>query len=91
MNVVRVFFRYYCSMWEKHIAPIHQKLVQYARSGLQEEIQRSHDTLESIHVNFNIGLRSVITEIPCKVFSHMPLDPVPFEDELAHFKSHFSF
>ena len=54
-------------------------------------IRSLYPTLESINVSFNVGLRSVITEIPCKVFSHLPLEPVSFEDELTLFKNHFSF
>jgi len=63
----------------------------YSVNEIAEFVRNLYPNLESIHVNYNVKLRSVVTDIPCKIFSHILLDPVLFEDELAHFKNHFSF
>ena len=50
-----------------------------------------YPTLETIHVNYNLEMRSVETEVPCLITQHVPLDGPTFDEELAHFKSQFSF
>jgi UDP-glucose 4-epimerase len=50
-----------------------------------------YPAMDSIHISYNVELRSVITEIPCKVFSLVPLQDASFKDELFYFKNQFSF
>jgi len=50
-----------------------------------------YPTLESIHVSFNINLRSVETELPVKLGSLYSLPDNDLESELKEFKSMFSF
>ncbi len=58
---------------------------------IADYVRSLYPGVESIHVSFNVPLQRIITEIPCKIFSHMTLQSVSFEDELTQFNSHFSF
>ena len=54
-------------------------------------IRKLYPTLETIHVNYNLEMRSVETKLPCSITQHIPLGGPTFDEELAQFKSHFSF
>lgn len=56
-----------------------------------EHIRKLYPKLESIHVNYNIRMRDVRVALPCKIWSHIPLPDVSFDQELEDFKEHFSF
>ena len=54
-------------------------------------IRNLYPALESIHVNYNVGMRSIQTELPCKVTQFIQLPDVTFDAELQTFKEQFSF
>lgn len=54
-------------------------------------IQTLYPRLDIIHANFNIRMKDVITSVPCKIWSQIPLPSKSFENELLEFKSRFSF
>jgi UDP-glucose 4-epimerase len=56
-----------------------------------EQIKQLYPSLEYIHVNYNVKLRDIQTEIPCKVFDYVDIPRRSLEDELLGFKSEFSF
>ena len=58
---------------------------------IADEIRNLYPNLESIHVNFNIRMRDVRVNTPCRIWSHVGLPQIPFPQELAEFREHFSF
>ncbi len=54
-------------------------------------IQSLYPELDIIHANFNIRMKDVLTSLPCPIWAVMPLPGRTFMEELADFKSHFSF
>jgi UDP-glucose 4-epimerase len=47
--------------------------------------------LDTIHANYNIRMKDILTEVPCRIWSDIHLPVKGFEDELADFKKQFSF
>lgn len=47
--------------------------------------------LDIIHANHNIRMKDILTALPCKIWSQIPLPDKPFREELLEFKKHFSF
>ena len=60
-------------------------------NDVASKIQSLYPRLDIIHANYNIRMKDVITSTPCHIWSRIPLAPNSFQDELADFKSHFSF
>ena len=54
-------------------------------------VRELNPAMESVHVNYNIDMRSIQTELPCKINNILDLPDVSFEDELRIFKQSFSF
>ena len=54
-------------------------------------IQSLYPKLDIIHANHNIRMKDVLTSLPCPIWSQVPLPARSFNDELADFKTHFSF
>jgi UDP-glucose 4-epimerase len=54
-------------------------------------IQSLYPELDIIHANFNIRMKDVLTQLPCPIWYQIPLPNRDFKEELADFKSHFSF
>ncbi len=54
-------------------------------------VRQLYPTLETIHVNYNIEMRSVAAELPCAITTQYQFQERSFEDELKDFQSHFSF
>jgi len=58
---------------------------------IASKIQSLYPRLDIIHANFNIRMKDVITFAPCRIWDQIALPVNSFQDELADFKSHFSF
>jgi UDP-glucose 4-epimerase len=56
-----------------------------------DTIKRIYPTLDTIHANYNIRMKDVITAVPGAIWDSIPLPVRTFEEELVDFKQHFSF
>ena len=54
-------------------------------------IQSLYPKLDIIHANHNIRMKDVLTALPCPIWSQVTLPSKTFNEELADFKTHFSF
>ena len=58
---------------------------------IAKQIQRLYPRLDIIHANHNIRMKDVMTAVPCRIWSQVPLPRRSFQEELMDFKNHFSF
>lgn len=58
---------------------------------IAEAIKTIYPQLDVIYANHNIRMKDVLTSTPSRIWSHIPLPPRSFQDELLDFKAHFSF
>lgn len=63
----------------------------FSINDIIHSIQAIYPKLDIIHANYNIRMKDVITEVPCKIYQSIKLQGRSFEEELIDFKSHFSF
>jgi UDP-glucose 4-epimerase len=63
----------------------------YSINGITRQIQAIYPKLDIIHANFNIRMKDVITALPCMIWEKINLPARTMEEELADFRSHFSF
>jgi UDP-glucose 4-epimerase len=63
----------------------------FSINDITSRIQAIYPKLDIIHANFNIRMKDVITDLPCKIWDKIVLPVRTFEAELDDFKSHFSF
>ena len=63
----------------------------FSINDITSRIQSIYPKLDIIHANFNIRMKDVITELPCKIWDQVVLPKRSFEEELRDFKNHFSF
>jgi UDP-glucose 4-epimerase len=54
-------------------------------------IKMIYPNLDTIHANYNIRMKDVITAVPCAIWETIPVPTRSFADELTDFKEHFSF
>ena len=63
----------------------------YSINDLSAAIKTLYPSLDIIHANYNIRMKDVITNLPCTLWSAIPLPARSFEEELKEFRDHFSF
>jgi len=75
------------------LAPGTYNLVEhnFSINEITTRIQGIYPKLDIIHANYNIRMKDVITEVPCRIWQSIPLSGKSFEEELREFKEHFSF
>src|SRR6187401_206196 len=75
------------------LAPGTYNLVEhnFSINDITTQIQAIYPKLDIIHANYNIRMKDVITEVPCRIWQSIPLSGKSFEEELREFKEHFSF
>ena len=75
------------------IAPGTYNLVEhnFSINDITRGIQAIYPKLDIIHANYNIRMKDVITDVPCRIWQSIPLSSKSFEEELRDFKGHFSF
>jgi UDP-glucose 4-epimerase len=75
------------------IAPGTYNLVEhnFSINDITRGIQAIYPKLDIIHANYNIRMKDVITDVPCRIWQSIPLSSKSFEEELSAFKEHFSF
>jgi len=75
------------------IAPGTYNLVEhnFSINDITRGIQAIYPKLDIIHANYNIRMKDVITDVPCRIWQSIPLSNKSFEEELSAFKEHFSF
>jgi hypothetical protein len=55
------------------------------------QIQALYPGLDLIPANFKIRMKDVMTLLPCRIWSHIPLPSLSFQEEIQAFKNQFSF
>ena len=60
-------------------------------NDIVQEVNSLYPRLDVIHANYNIRMKDVTTQVPCRIFSQVSLPQVSFREELLQFKSRFSF
>ena len=60
-------------------------------NDIVREVRRLYPQLESIHVNYNIRMKDIRTQLPCHIFNYIPLANRSLNEELRAFKKSFSF
>ena len=63
----------------------------FSINDITSRIQKIYPKLDIIHANYNIRMKDVITELPCKIWDKIVLPKRSFDEELTDFKNHFSF
>ena len=60
-------------------------------NSVSKAIQEIYPSLEMIHINHNIEMKDIETNIPCQLFDHITLPNTSLKEELLDFKNAFSF
>lgn len=76
-----------------NILPGTYNLVEHNLSinAIAAAIHELYPKLDIIHANHNIRMKDVLTAFPCTIWSQISLPGRSLNEELADFKSHFSF
>lgn len=56
-----------------------------------DTIKSIYPALDTIHANYNVRMKDVLTSVPCAIWQSIPLPVRSFHDELVDFRQHFSF
>lgn len=60
-------------------------------NDIAEAIKTLYPRLDLIYANHNVRMKDVLTVIPCRIWSKVPLPVRSFREELLDFKTRFSF
>jgi UDP-glucose 4-epimerase len=63
----------------------------YAINDVVEAVRTIYPDLETISVNFDMPMRSIAVQTPCKIFDYVPITGRNLLDELNDFKLNFAF